>query len=63
MMFPGACAAWTTQENAVEYLKKYDGDRSGQACQRVIYKVEATVLEAAHCRAFAHRFSGKISDC
>jgi len=62
MMFPGACAAWTSQENAQKSLENA-GDKSGQACQRVIYKVEATCLEAAHCRAFAHRFSAKISDC
>lgn len=61
MMFPGACAAWTSEENAKKSLEGA-GDR-GSGCQRVIYKVEATVLEAAHCRAFAHRLSAKISDC
>jgi len=61
-MFPGACAAWTTEENAKKSLEAA-GDRSGQTCQRVIYKVEAPVLEVAGCRAFAHRFSAKISDC
>lgn len=59
IMFPGCVAAWTTEENAKKALEGA-GEHSGQKCTKVIYKVEATVLEAVHCRAFAHRLSAKI---
>jgi hypothetical protein len=61
ILFPGAVIAWTSQENAQKSLEKA-GERSGQTCQKVIYKVEATGLEAAHCRFFIHRLSGKFGD-
>lgn len=61
IMFPGCCAAWTSEENAKKALEGA-GEKSGQTCQKVIYKCEATVLEAVHCRAFAHRFSAKFGD-
>lgn len=58
IMFPGCVAAWTTEENAKKALEGA-GDR-GSGCQRVLYKVEAPVLEAVHCRAFATRLSAKF---
>jgi len=61
IMFPGAVACWTSEENAKKALEKA-GERSGQTCQKVLYKVEATGLEAAHCRFFAHRLSGKFGE-
>jgi len=61
MMFPGAVACWTSEENAKKALEKA-GERSGQQCQKVLYKVEATGLEAVHCRFFAHRLSAKFGD-
>jgi len=61
ILFPGAVIAWTSEENAKKAIEKA-GERSGQTCQKVIYKVEATGLEAAHCRFFIHRLSGKFGD-
>lgn len=61
IMFVGPVCAWTSEENAKKALEKA-GERSGQTCQKVLYKVEATGLEAAHCRFFSHRLSGKIGE-
>lgn len=57
IVFPGWLSGWRSEEDAKKNIGTYAGSQAGH---KVLYKINAKVLEAVVCRSFIQRLSAKI---